>query len=154
MLCAFLLSCLVWTSAGEDITIGLLMADVAAKSSDSGFLRGRQICGALSYAVEQINDDPRILPGHRLKIIWDDTKGSKLVSTNALTHQWRRGAVAFFGPAEDVCVTEARVASSWNLPMISYVSTVTQRFHSFHMGNHKGDSISFLLNPYSTHSFG
>lgn len=34
---------------------------------------------------------------------------------------WKQGAVAFIGP-EDSCQTEAMMAASINLPMISYVS--------------------------------
>ena len=84
-------------------------------------LQGRVISGAMTYAIRKINSDPGLLAGHKLFFVWADTHADTLQSTKSLTHQWREGAVAFFGP-EDSCDVEARVAASWNLPMISYVS--------------------------------
>ena len=52
----------------------------------------------------------------------DDMNHDTLVSVARLTDQWKRGAVAFFGPEENECNVEARVAAAWNLPMIGYVS--------------------------------
>lgn len=40
-----------------------------------------------------------------------------------MTQMRDRGAVAFIGP-DDTCSSEALVAAAWNLPMISYVSTI------------------------------
>ena len=76
----------------------------------------------MSLAVNDVNSDPTILAGHQLNFIWSDNQADTLVGTRELTMQWKRGAVAFFGP-EDSCDVEARVAAAWNLPMISYVST-------------------------------
>lgn len=103
----------------QNVTIGYLTVDKTAI-----FMRGKQgrvISGAISYAIELINNDTTILPKHRLKMIWGDTMADTLVGTRLLTHQWRQGAVAFIG-LEDSCSVEAKVAAAWNLPMISYVS--------------------------------
>ncbi|XP_052770331.1 receptor-type guanylate cyclase Gyc76C-like [Mya arenaria] len=101
----------------ENITIGYLTVD-----KTDGFMRGKQgrlISGAISYAIELINNDTSILPRHRLKLTWGDTQADTLVGTRVLTSQWRRGARAFIG-LEDSCSVEAKVAAAWNLPMISY----------------------------------
>jgi len=103
----------------ENITVGYLTVD-----KTDVFLRekqGRLISGAISYALELINNDTRILPRHRILLTWGDTQANTLVGTRVLTSQWRRGAAAFIG-LEDKCSVEAKVAAAWNLPMISYVS--------------------------------
>ncbi|XP_064635782.1 guanylate cyclase 32E-like [Lineus longissimus] len=98
----------------EEILIGYLMADKGKANN-----QGRIISGAITLALDYINNNPKLLSGYELKCIWNDTHADTLIGTSALTWQWRQGAVAFFGP-ENVCDTEARVASAWNLPMISY----------------------------------
>lgn len=84
--------------------------------------QGLVVSGAMTYAISQVNDDPKLLPGYRLEMLFSDTRGEMLQGTKAVLQSWRRGAVAFFGP-EDSCYVEAAVAASLNLPMISYVST-------------------------------
>ncbi|KAL8565518.1 hypothetical protein ACOMHN_049494 [Nucella lapillus] len=80
---------------------------------------GSSISGAMTLAVETINQDPTILPNHTLNFLYADNKGQELRSIRVLTELWQRDAIAFIGP-EDFCATEARVAASWNLSMVSY----------------------------------
>ncbi|KAL4240412.1 hypothetical protein ACF0H5_001204 [Mactra antiquata] len=103
----------------QDILIGYLTVD-----KTETFMRGKQgrvISGAITYALDLINNDPLLLPQHRLKMTWGDTMADTLVGTRLLTEQWSNGAVAFIG-FEDSCSVEATVAAAWNLPLISYVS--------------------------------
>ncbi|XP_003371920.1 guanylate cyclase 32E [Trichinella spiralis] len=72
------------------------------------------ISGALKYAIEIVNANPDILPGYQLDFIFADTRGVK-----ATMELWQKGVIAFIGP-EDSCQTEAMMAASQNLPMISY----------------------------------
>lgn len=81
--------------------------------------QGIVISGAITYAIAKINNDTSKFNGKRIELIANDTEGKTLLSTSALLHQWRQGAVAFFGP-EDSCEVEATIASAINLPMISY----------------------------------
>lgn len=81
--------------------------------------QGIVISGAITYAISKINKDGTKLNGKRIELIANDTEGDTLLGTAAILHQWRQGAVAFFGP-EDSCETEATIASAINLPMISY----------------------------------
>lgn len=107
-----------------NITVGYLTVDRTPV-----FMRDKQarvISGAISYALELINNDTNILPYHRLNLIWGDTMADTLIGTRLLTDQWREGAKVFIG-LEDSCSVEAKVAAAWNLPMISYVS--------FHLSN-------------------
>lgn len=81
--------------------------------------QGIVISGAITYAIEKVNNETGKFLGKRIELIANDTEGQTLLSTSALLHQWRQGAVAFFGP-EDSCEVEATIASAINLPMISY----------------------------------
>lgn len=83
--------------------------------------QGLVISGAITYALDVVNSNSSILNGHKLRMIYNDTEGDTLIGTNVTIQQWKRGAIAFFGP-EDTCEVEATVAASLNLPMISYVS--------------------------------
>lgn len=81
--------------------------------------QGIVISGAITYAISKVNEDTSKFNGKRFELIANDTEGQALLGTSAILDQWRRGAVAFFGP-EDSCEVEATIASAINLPMISY----------------------------------
>jgi len=102
-----------------NITIGYLTVDKRVDWQRD--TQGRIISGAISYAVDLINNDTNLLPNHHINLIWGDTTGNTIVGTKLLLEQWKQTAVAFFG-LEDSCSVEARVAAAVNLPMISYVS--------------------------------
>ena len=99
-----------------NLTLGYL----PALKGDAQYLQGFVISGAISYAIDQINNDSYLLPNHHLNLIWADTHADSFHGTRELTQLWKDGAVAFFGP-EDECEKEAFVAAAWDLPMISYV---------------------------------
>lgn len=81
--------------------------------------QGIVISGAITYAISVVNKDRSKFNGRRIELIANDTEGQTLRGTSAILHQWRQGAIAFFGP-EDSCEVEAAIASAINLPMISY----------------------------------
>lgn len=83
--------------------------------------KGRAISGAMTYAVSRINARRDLLPGRALQAVVRRTESDALVAIAEMSEQWRRGAVAFFGP-EDSCDVEGRVASAWNLPLFAFVS--------------------------------
>uniref|UniRef100_A0A1I7X9L4 ANF_receptor domain-containing protein n=1 Tax=Heterorhabditis bacteriophora TaxID=37862 RepID=A0A1I7X9L4_HETBA len=80
---------------------------------------GSMISGALQVAINEINDDPTLLPNHKLTYIFDNTCGSEMSSTKFFMSHWKRGARVFIGP-EMNCRTEATMAAAQNLPIISY----------------------------------
>ncbi|KAK2576982.1 hypothetical protein KPH14_011945 [Odynerus spinipes] len=99
----------------QNLTIGYLTAI-------KGGLKDRQglaISGALSMALDEINNDPNILPNVRLVMRWSDTRGETVEATKAMIDMICDGVAAFFGP-EGSCYVEAIVAQSRNIPMISY----------------------------------
>jgi guanylate cyclase len=89
--------------------------------------------GALPLAVDRVNGDPSLLPGRKLDFVAADIGtylegGAAQSSMGALairmmTEMRDKGTVAFIGP-DGTCSTEALVAAAWNLPMISYVSSL------------------------------
>ena len=105
--------------AAEEFTVGYL---TNIHGRENPHRQGLVISGAISYALDVVNNNSSLLKGHKLRMIYNDTEGDTLIGTNVTIQQWRRGAIAFFGP-EDSCEVEATVAASLNLPMISYVST-------------------------------
>ncbi|KAG6449579.1 hypothetical protein O3G_MSEX006116 [Manduca sexta] len=88
----------------------------------TGELRDRQgltISGALSVALEELNNGSALLPDVEMLLEWHDTKFDTITSTRHITDMVCGGVVAFFGP-EGRCHTEAILAQSRNLPMISF----------------------------------
>ncbi len=77
--------------------------------------------GAMTAAVLKVNSLPDLLPEYNLSYTFSDTAGCELLSIDELSQQWKDGVVAFFGP-DQACVTEAKMAAAWKLPMISNVS--------------------------------
>ncbi|XP_013384406.1 guanylate cyclase 32E [Lingula anatina] len=109
-----------YTIQPNHLLVGYLTNDQGKKGDKWKINRqARIISGAFSYAIKTINEDPSLLNGLQLDFLWNDNEGDSLIGTARLTEQWRKGAVAFFGP-EDECETEAKVAAAWNLPMIAY----------------------------------
>lgn len=99
----------------QNLTIGYLTAV-------KGVMKDRQglaISGALSMALDEINNDPNILPNVRLVMRWSDTRGETIEATKAMIDMICDGVAAFFGP-EGSCFVEATVSQSRNIPMISY----------------------------------
>ncbi|GFR89959.1 guanylate cyclase [Elysia marginata] len=82
---------------------------------------GRKISGAMTLAVNVVNDDPTILPNHHLRYLLGNNNGTELNSLRVLTEQWQKGTLAFFGP-EDSCEIESRIAAAWGIPILAYVS--------------------------------
>lgn len=123
--------------------------------------QGIVISGAITYAISKVNKDSSKLNGKRIELIANDTEGQTLNGTSAILHQWRQGAVAFFGP-EDSCEVEATIASAINLPMISYKcadsKASNKHFYRTFVRTHPPDtqivsSVLALLNYYKWKKF-
>lgn len=81
--------------------------------------QGLTISGALTIALEEINNDPDLLPNVTLALRWYDTRGETVTATRHITEMICDGVSAIFGP-EGTCKTEAIVSQSRDIPMISY----------------------------------
>lgn len=89
-----------------------------------GTLKDRQglaVSGALSMALQEVNNNSNILKDVELVARWNDTKGDRVRATLVITEMLCEGVAAFIGP-EGSCFVESIVSQSKNVPMISYVS--------------------------------
>ena len=87
---------------------------------------GQVISGAITYAVDQINANPDLLPNHTLEFLIAETMGQETESIKLASVLPSYNISAYIGPQES-CVHEGRIAAAFNLPMVSYVSIVS--FH-------------------------
>lgn len=113
------------TTASESnvrFTMGYLTGS-QRKPGDNVYSRpGQVISGAISYAVDQINQNHRLINNATIDFLIAETYGSESESIRQTARLWTEAKVsAYIGPQE-TCVHEARMAASFNLPMISYVS--------------------------------
>lgn len=98
------------------VTLGYLAAVTGSVSNR----QGRSISGALTYAVDQINNCTGLLPDVDLNFIYNDTQGIVLKSHTILVDHICNDIAAFIGPEGPQCHVEAAIAASKNRPMISY----------------------------------
>ncbi|CAB4032083.1 atrial natriuretic peptide receptor 1-like, partial [Paramuricea clavata] len=93
---------------------------------------GRAYAHALTIAMDDVNNDPRILPGHNLTYSWTNSTDSSEVVRSMYQKYIAPPNVTcdaqptpntpvdvFIGPA-DSCTAPAKVAQAFNIPMISY----------------------------------
>ena len=85
---------------------------------------GQAISGAITKAMDEVNADPEILPNHVLEFVIAETYGQETDSIRLTAELPHSNISAYIGPQE-TCIHEGRIAASFNLPMISYVSTRT-----------------------------
>lgn len=104
------------------LRIGYLTGSRGVPGDNLSKWRGKQISGAITLAVDEINRSPDILPGHILEFLAAETLGKEEISiahTAALPLKYNISA--YIGPQE-TCIHEGRIAAAFNLPMISFVS--------------------------------
>ncbi|KAK0056603.1 receptor-type guanylate cyclase Gyc76C, partial [Biomphalaria pfeifferi] len=82
-------------------------------------LPGRLISGALTYAIDVVNNDSNILPDTELKFELAESHGEENISLWQTSELIKKGVHAIIGP-EGTCVHEAMLAGVYNIPMISY----------------------------------
>lgn len=116
----FILSLLTTRPEASVITVGLLLPyNVPAIVSGAS---GKEYASALMLAVEAVNNDSSLLPGHQITFVWNDTQCNEEISLKAMLYLLEKGVQAFIGPG-CTCETQAKLAAAANTPMISYVST-------------------------------
>jgi hypothetical protein len=100
------------------ITVGFL----PAIKGDLKERQGLAISGAMTMALDDINNSTKILPNVELVMQFNDTRGDIVTSTRAITEMICGGVSAIFGPETTSCYVEAIVTQSRNIPMLAYVS--------------------------------
>ncbi|XP_035826750.1 guanylate cyclase 32E [Aplysia californica] len=105
-----------------DDTTHLLLGYIATMTIPGGNTElgeGRKISGAMTHAINMVNNNSEVLPGVELSYLLGDNKGQDLESLRVMTEQWKEGAIAFFGP-ENHCEMESRVAAAWKYPILAF----------------------------------
>ncbi|EFX69540.1 hypothetical protein DAPPUDRAFT_62171 [Daphnia pulex] len=89
--------------------------------------------GAIPLAVEEVNNDPNLLPGRKLQFVVADignpigNDGLTALAIRRMTEMRdNNSTVAFIGPDGQYCADEALVAAAWNLPMITHKCSETK----------------------------
>lgn len=78
--------------------------------------------------MKEVNEDKLKTLGHSLDFIVAETYGDEVNSIRQTASLWTKQIMAYIGPQE-TCIHEGRMAAAFNLPMISYVSPVTNFLH-------------------------
>lgn len=103
-------------------TTKIVVGFLPAIKGDLKERQGLAISGAMTYALDQINNSTVILPNVELELRFHDTRGDIVTSTRALTDMLCDGVSAIFGPEGTSCYVEAMVTQSKNIPMLAYVN--------------------------------
>ena len=116
----FFLPCCI---TSDIIKIGYITG--SKKNPNGKFHRrfGQAISGALSLALDEVNNNTAILPDHKLEFVVAETYGSELYSVKETVDLINENISAYIGP-QDTCMHEAKIAAAFNIPMISYVSSL------------------------------
>lgn len=123
----FILTLLTLQPEASVITLGFLLPYNATANISTGPLAlGKYFASALLVAVEAITNDSTLLPGHQVTFVWNDTQCNEEISVKAMLYQLDKGVQGFIGPA-CMCETTAKLAATFNIPMISYVSTTRKQ---------------------------
>ncbi|XP_065215796.1 receptor-type guanylate cyclase Gyc76C-like isoform X2 [Planococcus citri] len=102
----------------KNITIGYLST---VKGSGLPERQGLAISGALTTALNKINETFREkFPYINWTLKWSDTYGDEVIGTRIITEMICQNVSVFIGPDAKTCKTQAIVAKSRNIPMISF----------------------------------
>ena len=126
MLVILLLRQVPFVHAKDVISLGYLTGSHRCAGNPYYPSPGQKISGAITMAVNEINNNSDILPNHELQFVVMETYGLEEESLRqVVTYAPDANISAVIGPQE-TCIHEGRVAASFNLPMISYVSRLLQ----------------------------
>lgn len=109
--------------SNETFVIGYLTGSQRKPGNDVYSRLGQTISGAISLAVDHVNLHKPLAGNNRLKFVVAETYGDESESIRQTARLWTEGKVAAYIGPQETCVHEARMAASFNLPMVSYVST-------------------------------
>lgn len=116
------LSLISHVTRSEKFLMGYLTGSQRQPGDEEYSRPGLQISGAISLVVADINAFHPLVNNNSLGFIVAETFGNETESIRQTAKLWSEGRVSsYIGPQES-CVFEARMAHSFNLPMISYVS--------------------------------
>lgn len=111
------------TIGATEFTMGYLTG-IQRRPGNKEYPRpGLTISGAISLAVDEINKNHALVDNHTLTFEVAETYGEEQESIYQTAVLWTKNISVYIGPQE-TCIHEAKMAASFNLPMISYVSVI------------------------------
>ena len=121
-ICITILIFIIRLAAPEEFIIGYLTGSLR-RPGNKGYPRpGLTISGAITLAVDEVNNYYPLRNNSKLTFQVAETYGEEQESIYKVAKLWTENVSVYVGPQE-TCIHEAKVASSFNLLMISYVST-------------------------------
>lgn len=122
LLAVLILSHWIVDAQGGNITVGVLLPFYKSPLlGTNGFMKAEYFASAVRLAVDTVNRD-NLIPSHYLDFVWNDTNCDEGNSLKQMSYQRDIGVSAFIGPGCS-CTNQAKLASFWNMPMLSYVSS-------------------------------
>lgn len=116
---------------GERFILGYITGSRRRPGDEKYPRPGITISGAISLAIHDIANSYPLVNNHSLEFVVAETFGEEAESIRQTATLWAQvNVTAYIGPQES-CVHEARMAASFNLPMISYVSIVINKAKTF-----------------------
>jgi len=110
------------TTKAQAITIGITVPFGIVKNFS--LPSGETYAQAAYLAVQAVNSDSKLLGGKTMKIIFNTTDCTSEKTLDSLTYQWKTGDVDGFIGTGCSCETSAKLASVFNLPLVSHVSII------------------------------
>lgn len=113
-----------------DVVLALNVNWKSCNRGGSVFHSGQFYASAIAVAVEDINNNPDILPNNRLRYVWNksetNTNCSKDISTRIMLKQINLNTIDGIIGFPQKCEAPASIASAVNLPLISLVRIYTK----------------------------
>eukprot|EP00794_Sanderia_malayensis_P016937 gene16937-18644_t len=92
--------------------------------SGSNWDAGPRFASGILIALDRVNRDPALLPGHNLTFEWKDSKCEESASLTSAVDMYTNSKPnihAIIGPAcSDGCKAVGYLANHWNIPIVSY----------------------------------
>ena len=122
------LTCTKWSAKfskkdNGTILLGVLLPFSLGLNEMTAYYSANFYASAMFLAIDDVNNNPDLLPNHRLELVWADTKCDwKKTIQLQLDMMKDQNVDAFIGGGCQACEATARNAGAENIPLISHVS--------------------------------
>ena len=151
------------TNGKRIIKIGVIIPYTFGEEKITAYYSGSYYASAMYLALDDINNNPNILPDHQLTLVWANSKCSFTESVKAQYKMIREQKVdAFIGAGCDDCIITARNAGAFNIPIVSHMCYEPElsnksRYPTFArtepVGRQLTPAIAELLHYFKWHKF-
>ena len=131
------LTCTKWSAKfskknNGTILLGVLLPFSLGLNEMTAYYSANFYASAMFLAIDDVNNNPDLLPNHRLELVWADTKCDwKKTIQLQIDMMKDQNVDAFIGGGCQACEATARNAGAENIPLISHVSYCSFYFIEF-----------------------